>query len=61
MDLLVTQLKAAIRRLLDDKGVPARVLDKVNRHGEVVIGVVLERAGKPIDPPVRSEPPGDES
>ena len=43
MDLLVVQLKAAIRRLLEDKGVRARVLDKVNRYGEVVIGVILER------------------
>lgn len=43
MDLLVVQLKAAIRRLLDGKGVRARVLDKVNRYGEVVIGVILER------------------
>lgn len=43
MDLLVVQLKAAIRRLLEDKGVRARVLDKMNRHGEVVIGVILER------------------
>ncbi len=44
MDLLVVQLKAAIRRLLDEKGVRARVLDKMNRYGEIVIGVVLERA-----------------
>ena len=43
MDLLVVQLKAAIRRLLEDKGVRARVLDKMNRYGEVVIGVILER------------------
>lgn len=43
MDLLVIQLKAAIRRVLDTKGVRARVLDKVNRYGEVVIGVILER------------------
>lgn len=48
MDLLVVQLKAAIRRLLDSKGVRARVLDKVNRYGEVVIGVILE---KPAPPP----------
>jgi hypothetical protein len=45
MDLLVVQLKAAIRRLLEDKGVRARVLDKMNRYGEVVIGVILERPG----------------
>ena len=41
-DLLVTQLKASIRDLLDAKGVRARVLDKVNRYGEQVIGVILE-------------------
>ena len=51
MDLLVVQLKAAIRRLLKDKGVRGRVLDKMNRYGEVVIGVILER------PPVSSPPP----
>lgn len=53
MDLLVVQLKAAIRRLLDDKGVRARVLDKMNRYGEVVIGVILERPGawkSPVEP-----------
>jgi hypothetical protein len=43
VDLLVIQLKAAIRRILETKGVRARVLDKVNRYGEVVIGVILER------------------
>lgn len=43
MDLLVVQLKSAIRRLLEAKGVRARVLDKVNRYGEVVIGVILEK------------------
>ena len=50
MDLLVTQLKAAIRRLLDSKGVRARVLDKVNRYGEVVIGVILEKPVAPAHP-----------
>lgn len=48
VDLLVVQLKAAIRRLLDNKGVRARVLDKVNRYGEVVIGVILERPAPPV-------------
>jgi hypothetical protein len=43
VDLLVTQLKAAIRRLLEAKGIRARVLDKVNRYGEVVIGIILEK------------------
>ena len=47
MDLLVVQLKAAIRRLLESKGVRARVLDKVNRYGEVVIGIILERPAPP--------------
>ena len=50
MDLLVVQLKAAIRRLLDTKGVRGRVLDKVNRYGEVVIGVILERPAPPTCP-----------
>jgi hypothetical protein len=47
VDLLVVQLKAAIRRLLDTKGVRARVLDKVNRYGEVVIGVIIEKPAPP--------------
>jgi hypothetical protein len=51
MDLLVVQLKAAIRRLLEEKGVRARVLDRMNRYGEVVIGVILER-------PPGTKPPG---
>ena len=52
MDLLVIQLKAAIRRLLDAKAVRGRVLDKVNRYGEVVIGVILERPEPAVvDPP----------
>lgn len=60
MDLLVVQLKAAIQRLLDAKGVRARVLDKVNRYGEIVIGVILERPGKPIDSgPAKDETGGD--
>ena len=52
MDLLVVQLKAAIRRLLETKGVRGRVLDKVNRYGEVVIGVILERPGPVGAPPL---------
>ncbi|MBS2011326.1 MAG: hypothetical protein JST00_00325 [Deltaproteobacteria bacterium] len=54
MDLLVVQLKAAIRKLLDHKGVRARVLDKVNRYGEVVIGIIIEKQppapGDPVPP-----------
>ena len=65
MDLLVVQLKAAIRRLLDTKGVRGRVLDKVNRYGEVVIGVILERpapvvAAPPGAPPGAAEHDGEE-
>jgi hypothetical protein len=56
MDLLVGQLKNAIRKLLDHKGVRARVLDKMNRYGEVVIGIILER---PPDAP-RGDPAHDE-
>lgn len=52
MDLLVGQLKNAIRRLLDQKGVRARVLDKVNRYGEIVIGIIIEKPGAaPNEPP----------
>ena len=43
MDLLITQLKAAIRALLEAKGIRARVLDKVNRYGETVIGIIIEK------------------
>jgi hypothetical protein len=59
MDLLVVQLKAAIRRLLEDKGVRARVLDKMNRYGEVVIGVILERPSSSIRAPTAPTPPDD--
>ncbi len=43
MDLLVNQLKIAIRDLLERKGIRARVLDKTNAQGERVIGIVLPR------------------
>jgi hypothetical protein len=42
VNLLVNQLKLAIRELLDRKGVRARVVDKMNRRDEIVIGVILE-------------------
>jgi hypothetical protein len=58
MDLLVVQLKAAIRRLLEDKGVRARVLDKMNRYGEVVIGVILERPGAWKSPELHDDDDG---
>ncbi len=52
MNLLVQQLKAAIDELARRKGLRgARVLDKVNRYGEVVIALILPR-----DPP-RPPPP----
>jgi hypothetical protein len=47
VDLLIVQLKAAIQKLLDAKGVRARVLDKVNRYGEIVIGVIVEKQSPP--------------
>ena len=43
MDLLVNQLKLAIRDLLERKGVRARVLDKINAHGERIIGIILDK------------------
>lgn len=43
MDLLISQLKLAIRDLLEKKGIRARVLDKVNAQGERVIGIILAR------------------
>lgn len=47
VNLLVTQLKAAIRELLASMGVRARVLDKTNRFGETVIGVILDPRSRP--------------
>jgi len=57
MDLLVVQLKAAIRRLLDAKGIRARVLEKVNRYGEVVIGIILEKPPSTEVPPKAGRQP----
>jgi hypothetical protein len=59
VDLTVVQLKAAIRRLLDSKGVRGRVLDKVNRYGEIVIGVILERPAPPPHVTHAALPPED--
>lgn len=51
MNLLVSQLKIAIADLLKNKGiVGARVLDKVNARGEVVIGVILPKPRAPTPP-----------
>jgi hypothetical protein len=41
VNLLVGQLKSAIRELLRARGVEGSVVDKVNAHGELVIAVVL--------------------
>jgi len=43
VDLLVNQLKLAIRDLLAKKGIRARVLDKTNAQGERVIGIIIAR------------------
>lgn len=44
MNLLVQQLKAAIDDLAKRKGlVGARVLDKLNQHGEIVIALILPK------------------
>ncbi|CAN5333157.1 hypothetical protein BH09MYX1_BH09MYX1_59910 [soil metagenome] len=51
MNLLVQQLKAAIDDLARKKGiVGARVLDKRNQHGEVVIALILPRTDSAIPP-----------
>jgi hypothetical protein len=47
MDLLINQLKLAIRDLLERKGIRARVLDKTNSQGERVIGIILSKDQKP--------------
>lgn len=45
MNLLVQQLKAAIDELARKKGIlGARVLDKLNHHGEIVIALILPAA-----------------
>lgn len=52
VNLLVQQLKAAIDDLAKKKGLRgARVLDKVNRYGEIVIALILPR-----DPPGGGSP-----
>ena len=50
VDLLISQLKLAIRDLLEKKGIRARVLDKVNAQGERVIGIILSRDQTPRPP-----------
>ena len=55
MNLLVSQLKIAIADLLKNKGIAgARVLDKVNARGEIVIGIILPKPGVPPAPRTRS-------
>jgi hypothetical protein len=49
MDLLVNALKLAIAELAKAKGIQgARVLDKLNARGEVVIALILPKRGNPI-------------
>lgn len=43
MELLVNQLKIALRELLERKGIRARVLDKTNANGERVIGIIIAK------------------
>ena len=50
-----TEYKNAIRDLLARKGVRARVLDKINRAGERVIGVIIEQDQTPDPDPPRRE------
>jgi hypothetical protein len=44
VDLLLSQVKNSIRDLLEAKGIRARVLDKVNARGEVVIAAIVSRS-----------------
>lgn len=54
MNLLVQQLKAAIAELAHRKGLRGvRVLEKVNRYGEIVIALILPR--KDASAPERRE------
>jgi hypothetical protein len=41
VNLAASQLKAAIRDLLRERGIEGSVIDKVNGKGELVIAVVL--------------------
>lgn len=41
MNLAASQLKAAIRELLRERGIEGSVVDKINNRGELVIAVVL--------------------
>jgi hypothetical protein len=52
VDLLINQLKLAIRDLLERKGIRARVLDKTNAQGERVIGIIIARDQR--SPPPRA-------
>lgn len=55
VDLLINQLKLAIRDLVERKGVRARVLDKVNHRGEIVIGVIIEKDQTSEHQPTKAE------
>ncbi|HVJ93517.1 MAG TPA: hypothetical protein VM580_27135 [Labilithrix sp.] len=41
MNLVVGQLKAAIRELLRERGIEGSVTDKINSHGEIVVAVIM--------------------
>jgi hypothetical protein len=45
-DPVIEAIEADIEAHLERKGIRGRVLDRVNRHGETVVGVIL-------DPPAR--------
>jgi hypothetical protein len=47
VNLLVSQLKAATNDLPKTKNAQARVVDKVDTRGGIVIGIILEK--KPWD------------
>jgi hypothetical protein len=42
MNLAISQLKAAIREVLRDRGLEGSVVDKVNAKGEIVVAIVLQ-------------------
>jgi len=41
VNLVVGQLKAAIRELLRERGIEGSVTDKINSHGEIVVAVIM--------------------
>lgn len=52
MNLLVQQLKTSIAALARARGLAgARVLEKVNKYGEIVIALILPANEQPPPPP----------